>query len=215
MDENDAFSSSLIDTFRTTSAIFLTLSSEDRILGVCLLVLCGDLNHGVRVRVRQNKSKNSAKSNHSTTLPSSFLHWKWMNMFRSECKLAWTFIWNAIKLEKSGWFLKTYRLFIFNASSALLCTIWSWWSKCQNTIRKVVFVVFPVQPESESTISWEKRCFQRTQNSVCHTKEFKMKSSWNSTTVRFKYWAKRGWAGFRVYQIACEIIDKIPFLSSS
>lgn len=104
MDENDAFSSSLIDTFRTTSAIFLTLSSEDRILGVCLLVLLwGFESHGAKPRVRI-----LLNPNHSTTLPSSFLHWKWMNMFRSECKLAWTFIWNAIKLEKSGWFFKMY-----------------------------------------------------------------------------------------------------------
>lgn len=63
MDENDAFSSSLIDTFRTTSAIFLTLSSEDRILGVCLLVYCGDLNlMGLGLGLGKTKSKNSAKS---------------------------------------------------------------------------------------------------------------------------------------------------------
>ena len=43
--------------------------------------------------------------------------------------------------------------------------------------------------------SLEKSCFHRTQSSVCQTKDFKMKSSWNSTTVQVKILGKErmGW----------------------
>lgn len=105
------------------------------------------------------------------------------------------------KVREDWMIFKNVSLFISNASSALLCTIWSWWSKCQNTIRKVVFVVFPVQPESKST-----RNFLRKAVVIGHKAQFvKPKSLRKVAEIKllskFKCWTKRGCSGFWVYQM--------------
>lgn len=97
---------------------------------------------------------------------------------------------------------KSVPLFIFKASSALLCTIWSWWSKCQNTIRKVVFVVFPVQPESEST-----RNLLRKAVVIGHKTSFVRSRSLRKVAEitpcsKFKSSTKRGYSRFEVHQMS-------------
>ena len=99
---------------------------------------------------------------------------------------------------------------------SLMCTIWSWWSKCQNTIRKVVFVVFPVQPESESTRNLlRKAVFIGHKAHFVKPKSLKWKVAEIQLLSRLKYWEKRGWAGFGVYQKAREIITKKIHSTSS
>lgn len=113
------------------------------------------------------------------------------------------------KVREESMIFKNVSLFIFNASSALLCTIWSWWSKCQNTIRKVVFVVFPVQPESESTRNLlRKAVFIGHKAQFVNPKSLKRKVAEIKLSSRFKYWAKRGQSGFGVYQISFTVKKK-------
>lgn len=100
---------------------------------------------------------------------------------RSGCGLACTFVCSEVR---EGWMIfKDVSLFISSASSALLCTIWSWWSKCQNTIRKVVFVVFPAQPESESTRNLLRKAVVIRCRAQFVKPEFQ-KGGWNEATVQ-------------------------------
>ena len=82
MDEDDAFSfySSLIEIFSTASAVFLTLSSEDHSLGVCLLVLKKIVGIWVSWGKTKNKNSSKAKPFYSPAIQFSCTGNGWTNM---------------------------------------------------------------------------------------------------------------------------------------